>query len=180
MGRSARKTLLLCVLLVGALVLASCGGTEAELEAPEGEPVELGPLSYNVQITRFLNPHDAEDDAYLFGQPDAGKGNTYLGVFLTIENESDVIQNVPQEFELVDTRENTFPASPSESPFALELGQPIAPLGEVPEPGTAAASGPIGGSMLLFLIEESVAENRPLKLEIPARAGPSGAIELDI
>ena len=180
MGRSARKTLLLCVLLVGALGLAACGGGEPELEAPEGEPVELGPLHYNVQITRFLNPSDVEDGAYLVGQPPAGEGNTYLGVFLTIDNESEDSQSVPGEFELVDTRENAFPALPSESSFALELGAPIPPNGEVPEAGTAAASGPIGGAMVLFLIEETTAENRPLKLEIPAVGGLGGAIELDI
>ncbi len=180
MGRSARKTLLVCVLLVGALTLAACGAGEAELEAPEGEPVELGPLHYNVQITRFLNPRDAGDDAYLVGQPEAGEGKTYLGVFLTIDNESEATQSVPEDFELVDTRENSFPATPSESSFALQFGASIPPNGEVPEPGTAAASGPIGGSMILFLVEETTAENRPLKLEIPPAGGPGGAIELDI
>lgn len=180
MGRSARKPLVLCVLLVGVLTLAACGAGEEELEVPEGEPIELGPLRYNVQITRFLNPGDAEDDAYLAGQPAAGEGEAYLGVFLTIDNESSDTLSVPSDFELRDTRDNTFAPSPSESPFAIQLGAQIPPEGEVPEPGTAAASGPIKGAMVLFLIEESVAENRPLKLEIPASGGPPGAVELDI
>ncbi len=180
MGRSARITLLLFVLSLGVVGLVACGGGEEELEVVEGEPIELGPLRYNVQITRFLNPRDAEDDGYLIGQPEAGEGNTYLGVFLTIDNESDDTQIVPAEFELRDTRDNTFSPTPSESPFALQLGEPIPPGGEVPEPGSPAASGPIKGAMLLFLIEEPIAENRPLKLEIPSSEGPSGSVELDI
>jgi hypothetical protein len=179
MGRSARKALLLCVLFVGALALAACGAGEKEREVPEGEPIELGPLRYNVQITRFLNPGDSEDSAYLLGQPAAGVGQAYLGVFLTIDNESNVTQTVPGDFELRDTRDNTFQPSPSESPFALEPGA-IPPEGAIPEPGTPAASGPIKGAMLLFLIEESTAENRPLILEIPSTEGEPGAIELDI
>ena len=35
----------------------------------EGEPLELGDLQYNVQLTRFLNPDDTEDAEYLVGQP---------------------------------------------------------------------------------------------------------------
>jgi len=170
---------LLCGLIAGAMLFAACGA-EKEVEAPEGEPIELGPLSYNVQVTRFLNPGDLGDAAYLAGQPAAGDGQAYLGVFLTIENESNDTQNIPSDFELRDTREATFPPSPSKSPFAVELGAAIPPEGVVPAPGTPAANGPIKGAVLLFLIDEAISENRPLKLEIPSSDGEPGAIELDI
>ena len=45
-------------------------------EVVEGEPLELGELDYNVQITRFLNPDDAEDAEYLVGQPPRRPGTS--------------------------------------------------------------------------------------------------------
>ena len=64
--------------------LAACGddvrrvasASDVTEEAVEGEPLELGELSYNVQITRFLNPDDTEDAEYLRGRrrrPRAGR-----------------------------------------------------------------------------------------------------------
>ena len=47
-------------------------------------------------------------------------------------------------------------------------------------PDSTAAEGVIGGAMLLFLVDQNVAENRPLELEIPGEAGEVGRIELDI
>ena len=47
-------------------------------------------------------------------------------------------------------------------------------------PDTPAAGGPIKGSMILYLIDEEAAENRPLELEIPGPDGEAGRIELDI
>jgi hypothetical protein len=52
--------------------------------------------------------------------------------------------------------------------------------GEIPIPSTTAAEGVIGGAMLLFLVDQQVAENRPLELEVPGDAGESGFVELDI
>jgi len=179
MGRRAQKPVLLGIALLGAVALAACGA-EAETEAPEGEPIELGPLSYNVKITRFLNPADPQDSAYLLGQPSAPTGQAYLGVFLTIDNEADEAETVPRDFEVIDTRDTTFPAAQSESPFALQPGASIPPEGRVPEPDSPAASGPTRGAMLLFLVDEEVGENRPLSLEIPSSDGEPGSIELDI
>jgi hypothetical protein len=63
-----RKTMLLAVVLALAaaamFVLAACG-EEEETEVIEGEPVELGDVSYNVVTTRFLNPDDSQDAEYL-------------------------------------------------------------------------------------------------------------------
>ncbi|MGI9557602.1 MAG: hypothetical protein ACR2N5_06645 [Solirubrobacterales bacterium] len=180
MRRRAGKSLLLCLALAVVLAAAGCGSEEEETEAPEGEPITLGELEYNVQITRFLNPADPEDRAYLQDLPAPAKGEQYLGVFLTIENLSEVEQAIPSDFELLDTREMSFPPTPSSSPFALELGGTIPPEGRIPGPDSAAATGPIRGSLILFLIDEAVGENRPLKLEIPSDGGAVGEIELDI
>ena len=61
---------MLVLALAGFAALASGCGDEATAEAKEGEPLELGDLSYNIQITRELNRFSPEDSAYLQGAPE--------------------------------------------------------------------------------------------------------------
>lgn len=184
----ARPTLVAVVLaaVLGALALAGCG-TEHEEAVVEGEPVEVGDLSYNVQLTRFLNPGDPEDAAYLEGVPPAPRGTQYLGVFMIVENEGSEPARLPTEMEVTDTRAEAGDGlvghgqlQQGESDYALKLGSELAPGEELPQPGTTAASGPIRGAMVLFQVEADVTENRPLELEIPGEGGESGHVELDI
>ena len=146
----------------------------------EGEPVTLGDLQYNVQITRYLNPADVEDKSYLRGAPPLPNADYYLGVFMSVKNNGGTTQALPQDFTVTDTDGNTYHATPLANDFALQLGSHVAANGQVPVPDSAAASGPIEGSMILFLINQSAAENRPLKLEIPSSSGGPGEVELDL
>jgi len=181
MRRPAAIALLLLAATLAALVVAGCGSdSEPETEVIEGEPLELDGLLYNVQITRFLNPADAEDEAYLAGQPPAPSGQAYLGVFMRIENETEDTAEVSADMTVIDTRDSEYEPAPSESVYALELPAQVEPEGELPAPGTPAASGPIKGAMVLFLVDESAADNRPLKLEVPSSSGDDGEVELDI
>ena len=146
----------------------------------EGEPVEADELSYNVVISRFLNPDDVEDSAYLVGQPEAPAGEEYFGVFMQVHNEGDEEVTIPEAFRVIDTLETVYDPAPSESPYALPLGEALGPDEELPEANSIGQDGPTGGSLLLFLIEESSTENRPLEFEIPLPSGKLGLIELDI
>jgi hypothetical protein len=170
---------LAAVLLVSAPLVAACG-EEEELDVIEGEPVELGDLSYNVQITRFLNASDPEDEAYLVGQPPASPDREYLAVFMTVDNEGDSTARLPSEMTLRDTRDNTYDPLESKSVYALELGSSVPGGDQVPAPDTPAASGPISGAMVVFLVNRTVTENRPIELEIPSSAGEQARVELDI
>jgi len=169
--------LLATVLLISAAGLTACG-SEEELEVVEGEPVELGDLHYNVQITRFLNPQNTEDATYLEGVAPPKPEEEYLAVFLRIENEGEATE-ITDELKVVDTRGTEFEPIETESVFALELGDVIEADGELPAPGTPAASGPIKGAAVLFLVTDLVTENRPLELEIPGEH-ETGTVELDI
>jgi hypothetical protein len=170
---------LVAVLLAAVVLLAACG-EEEELDVVEGEPVELGELLYNVQLTRFLNPNDPEDEAYLRGQPAARPDQEYLAVFMTVDNEGDTTADLPDEMTIRDTRDNTYLPVDSESEYALELGAPVEAGEEVPAPDTPAASGPISGAMVLFLVDRAVTENRPIELEIPSQSDVEARVELDI
>ena len=167
-----------CVALIGGT--AACG-EEKHTHVVEGEPLELGDFLIKVQITRFLNPSLPDDREYLEGQPAPPTGKDYLGVFMEIDNEGDEAVRLPtaEEIEVVDTTDAHYSPIESDSPFALPLGEAIEPGGEVPAVDTAASSGPIQGSFVLFLVDESVSENRPLELELEAD-GAKGTVELDI
>jgi len=172
---------LISLALLGSGLLAACGAEEEEGVAVEGEPLEVGNLLYNVQITRFLNPAATDDADYLEGQPPPPLGEDYLAVFMRIQNEGDGTEQIPDSFTIRSSRDETFePLDVNENPFALPLGAEIEPDGQLPRLDTAAASGPIKGAMVLYLIEEAATENRPLELEIPGPDGEMGIIELDI
>ncbi len=56
----------------------------------------------------------------------------------------------------------------------------MAANGELPEPESAAANGPIQAAMVLFLVDRTALEDVPLVLHIPSSTGEVGDVELDI
>ena len=170
------------VALLAGIPLSGCGEAEGEeaLEAVEGQPLHLGDLIYNVAITRFLNPDEISDLAYLEGQPPEPLEQSYLGVFLLItnENEDEAVPSA-EVYTVTDASGRTYEPLESESPYALEIGATVEPDGTIPVPDTIAADGPIQGAMLLFLVDDDVSAERPLELEIESDAG-TGVVELDI
>jgi hypothetical protein len=169
---------LLATLALSAGAVA-CGEEEPELDVPEGEPLELGEVEFDVQISRFLNPSAPEDASYLEGAPPLEAGHQWFGVFMEIQNDGDEATVVPYPMKIVDTRGNVFLQERVENPFALIPGTPILPEETVPGPDTPAGAGPIEGSVVLFSLEEAATEDRPLKLEVPGPDGV-GEIELDL
>lgn len=170
---------LLLLALVGFAVASSGCGEEATAEAKEGEPLELGGVEYNIQITRELNRFSPEDSAYLAGAPRLRANEEYLGVFMQVTNTTDNATVVPDPFKIVDTRGRVYDQVPLENEWALKPGTPVLPGETVPGPETPAKNGPIEGSLILFVINEEANENRPLVLEVP---GPDevGKIVLDL
>lgn len=170
----------LVALLALAVPLAACGAEEEELDVKEGEPIEFEDVSYNVVLSRFLNPDDTEDKGYVEGQPPPPTNEQYFGVFMQIKNESEKEVTLPADVVITDTLDTEYHPLETESPFALELGETLPAGEELPEANSVAADGPTQGSLILFLIEEASTENRPLELEIPLPGGEHGIIELDI
>jgi hypothetical protein len=170
------------VLLLALMGFAGCGSTTGKTAEAEGVPIELGDLKFNVQETRFLNPAQPDDSAYLAGQkvpPPPSKA--YLGVFLQIHNSGGDPATLPanSEMSIVDTTGAAYESIPSHTPFAAPLGSVLGPHDDVPAPNTPAAGGPTGGALVLWLVDQSITENRPLKLEILYQ-GETGEITLDI
>ena len=172
---------LVFVLALALVGVAGCGSDEGK-EADEGIPIKLGDLEINVQETRFLNPSQPDDSEYLEGQQlPTPAGKSYLGVFLTMENHGDGPTGLPTngQVSITDTTGAAYESIPSHTPFAAPLGTELAAGADIPAPGTAAANGPAQGALVIFLLDEGVSENRPLKLEIE-HEGETGEITLDI
>lgn len=183
MPRNRRILLpLLSAIALAALVVgvSACGYESHETEVVEGEPVELGELSFNVTFSRYLNPADTEDSAYLVGQPPPPPRSTYFGVFFQVQNESEERQKLPSTLTIVDADHTAYEVLPSESLYALELGGEVEAQEQVPVLDSTADLGPIEGAVAIFLLPESADENRPLTLHVPSAHGEDGSVTLDL
>jgi len=182
MHRHRRLVLpLLAALALSALALgvSACGYESHSKHVEEGEPVELGELSYNVIFSRFLNPNDNEDSAYLVGQPPAPEGSAYFGIFFEVQNESEEPQTLAETLTVHDSDHQAYEALPSESLYALPLGGEVESQEQIPVLDSTAQLGAIEGSVAIFLLPAEASENRPLTLEIPGEEGP-GEVVLDL
>jgi hypothetical protein len=182
MVRHRRTTLSLLAALLLAVVafaLSACGYSSDSKDVVEGEPVKLGELQYNVVFSRFLNPADNEDSAYLTGQPQVPPGSAYFGVFLEVQNESEEPQTLASSFTITDADHQTYKAIPSESLYALPFGGEVESQEQIPILDSTPQQGPIEGSVVIFELPASASENRPLTLSIPGPEGPA-AVTLDL
>jgi hypothetical protein len=173
------KALAAALLLALALSAAGCGYESDEKHVEEGEPVTLGELKYNVIFSRFLNPADNEDSAYLEGLPKPPPGSAYFGVFFEVQNESDEPQRLAGEFTISDIENNVYEAVESESLYALAPGGEVEPEEQIPVLDSTAQQGPIEGAVVIFELPAAALEDRPLELEIPGPEGP-GEVTLDL
>jgi hypothetical protein len=162
-----------------ALAVSACGYSSDSKSVVEGEPVKLGSLQYNVIFSRLLNPHDAEDAAYLVGQPPPPRNGSYFGVFLQVENSAKAPQPLPRSMTITDAGHLVYTALPSRSLYALPLGTRVDAEDQLPTPDSTPQQGAIEGSLVLFRLPDAVSGNRPLTLHIPGRDGPA-KVKLDL
>jgi len=176
---------LLAVLAGAGLVIGACGGEDSgddskEKVVREGKVFDVGQLEYNVLFSRQLNKFDVEDSAYLTGKPAPPPGKTYLGVFLRVKNaRGEAPARVPDSFKIVDTDGKRFENVDSKSIFALDTGTSLEPGDSLPKPNSTAATGPIQGALLVYLVEDEVLELRPVDLEVEGD-GKTVKVELDL
>ena len=100
---------------------------------------------------------------------------------MKVENEGDEDRRLPTALEMrvEDTTGAEYKPVEMDPVFGLDLGGVIEAGGEAPDANTAAASGPVQGAIVLFLVDQDVSNNRPLDLIILAE-GEEGLVTLDI
>jgi hypothetical protein len=183
-----RRVAALMLLCAAVLVLAGCGDKESVVTSgQEGVSVDVGGLTYQVQMSRFLNPNDVEDAYYLRGLPettdlDPGKDAVWFAVFMRVKNESDETLTPTSQFTITDTEGNKFqplPIDEKTNPFLYEP-RPLPHSKVLPDPNEPAGSGPIQGSMILFRVDADSLQNRPLTLHIQGSGQDEASVELDL
>jgi hypothetical protein len=163
-----------------AVSVSACGYVSHEKDVVEGEPVELGELHYNVIFSRYLNPNDTEDSAYLVGQPPPKTEATYFGVFFEVQNETEETKSLPDTFTIEDAEHQVYESLSSESLYAFPLGGEAEAEEQVPVLDSTPEQGPIEGAVVLFLLPDDASQNRPLTLKIDSPDGESGEVKLDL
>lgn len=190
-NRRLRLPLILLVALLAALTLTACGGHKQPTQHGEGEGayIQAGPLIYQVQLSRQLEPSNVEDREYLEGlpadEPPLESDELWFGVWLRVQNATDEAHTSTGDFRIVDTVGTVYEPIelPAANPFSYqpasidgESGQPI-----YPDPDTGSGAGPIQGSMLLFRLDTAAFANRPIELEIePPGGGEPSSVVLDL
>jgi hypothetical protein len=176
--------------LAGLALLAAGCGDKMDVRTQgdtEGVYIDVGPLLYQVQISRYLNPADREDSAYLAGLPEGmstqpGRGRTWFGVFVRVQNQTGGRQTPTSQFVIEDTQGNEYRPIPQDAQVNkfVYAAEPLGPKGILPEPESPAANGPVQGSLLLFRLSTGSLQNRPLELHIEGGAGNTGILALDL
>ena len=182
------RTLLFAFLLVLGTSLVACGNKEETVTAAktEGAYLDVGPLVYQIQISRQMNPQDVEDHAYLKGVPAAERrlkaNEVWFGVFVRVQNDTDKPQVASRDFEITDTVDQTFrPIQLADTNEWAYRGGIVPANGVIPVPDSPSADGVIGGSMLLFKLTLTSLANRPLEFKITSPSGADSAtVDLDV
>lgn len=186
-----RRSLILLALALTALPLAACADKDEPVTRghTEGAYLNVGPLTYQVQISRQLNPSDPEDRGYLIDVPETeaqlAPDEAWFGVFLVTWNEGDQPAQAASEFEIVDTQGDVYhPTAIGPANVFAYRPEMIAGGDKLPEPDSAASNNPsVNGSLLLFKVKLDSFANRPLELAIRApedAAPPEATVDLDV
>jgi hypothetical protein len=186
------------LLVVGALAIgvSGCGVDQREATPKNVSATELadgaepyfwaGPVTYQVQISRQLNPFDTYDVQYLSGVQGAqsiGSQQLWFGVFLWAKNQSGRYVKTADKFSITDSAGNVYDPTPlnaNVNPFAW-TSETLAPNDIQPAPDSAASDSSPGGALIVFKLNQAVYSNRPLTLHVyaPGSSTPSN-VALDL
>jgi hypothetical protein len=190
-----RKLLPLLGAAIAAVALSACGDSHTKVtngtyagESGQNAPyLDVGPLVYEVQLSRELNPANSEDAAYLTGlsaeQSKLEAGQEWFGVFVQIYNNGSTQHLASTNISITDTQGNTYsPIVPEQDNAYAYRGGTVAGKTQLPPADTTADLGATQGALMLFKIKLSSLDNRPLELKIvdPEDAAETASAELDV
>jgi hypothetical protein len=176
-------------LLLAALATAGCGHEKTTLAETEGVYLDLGPMKYQVQISRWLNPADPQDFEFFRGLPPGmstalAADELWFGVFMRVENPTDTAQPMAERFEIEDTtgaKYEPVELNQETNPLVYRPGFNLPPISIFPIRDTLGDQSFAQGGLLLFKLKTSVNQNRPLVLHISdAQGSYQGEVDLDV
>jgi hypothetical protein len=182
------RSLVLLLAVAAALGLGACGNKQERVMhgTTEGAYLDIGPLKYQVQISRLLNPTDPQDAGFLIDVPPTtrlGPGDQWFAIFMLVQNGTNEPQRAAENYKITDTQGTVFRPIPlgRSNVFAYRPID-IPAKDSLPLPDSAAGDNSIQGALLLFKIPTKNFENRPLELSISTPAFPDqvGTVDLDV
>ena len=195
MSSCLRKSSLVVLALIAMLALGACGdshtrvttGTYAGESGQNAPYLNVGPLVYEVQLSRELNPANIEDAAYLRGLSPAeghlAPGQEWFAVFMQVYNHSSIPLPAATNLTISDTQNNTYiPLVPDATNEFAYRGGLVPAKSQLPLPESVASSGATQGALLLYKIQIVSLDNRPLELKIvdPNNPTQTASAELDV
>ena len=182
-----RRLAALLLAAVAAVALGACGNKQAEVlhGSTEGAYLDLGPLVYQVQISRLLNPYSPEDRGYLVDVRNAKLTGQqqWFAVFMRVQNTGDRTAPAANQYKITDTQGNVFrPVQIGPQNVFAYRPQPVPPDGVLPVADSPASESTVQGSLILFKIPTPNLANRPLELSIrdPAVTDQEATVDLDV
>ena len=197
---NVRRIWVIACLLAVALAVTACGTTTHKAPMPgtlsghevgsqenNGEYIQAGPITYQLQISRELNQYSVQDAPYVLGLPKGyalpNPNEFWYGVFLWAKNQHHHPYKTSDNFKIVDTQGNVYypvDLDPALNPWAWE--SQLLHKGETePDQDTVQSEGESQGGLLLFKLNQSAYSNRPLTLYILNPKGQKlGSISLDL
>jgi hypothetical protein len=194
-SRLSKPAIALVLALLVAIALGACGNADTRVttgtyagESGQNAPyLNVGPLIYEVQLSRELNPANIEDSAYLEALTPAQRtllpGQEWFAVFIQVYNHKSVPLPGATNLTISDTQENVYyPIVPGPANLFAYRGGLIPPKSMVPAPGSVAYTGNTQGALVLFKIKVLSLDNRPLKIHIvdPTNPTQTASAELDV
>jgi hypothetical protein len=193
-----RLSIIVCALAL-ALAATACGSSKHASSKPgqltghevgnlenDGSYIQAGPITYQLEVSRELNPYSIQDGPYVKGLP-AGyappnANQLWYGVFLWAKNQHHKTYRTSDNFEIVDTQGNTY--------YPIKLNSALNPWawqattlpyeGVYPGENSVQSEGESQGGLLLFKLNISAYANRPLTLYVLNPHGTKlGSISLD-
>ncbi len=195
LSRLRKPTLSLAGVLLAAFVLSSCGdshtrvttGTYAGESGQNAPYLNVGPLVYEVQLSRELNPANVEDASYLQGLTPAQRalapGEEWFAVFIQVYNQTSTPHLGATNLTISDTQNNVYtPIIPGPTNDFAYRGGLVPAEGQIPVSGSIAANGGTQGALLLYKIQVVSLDNRPLEIHIvdPSNSAQTASAELDV
>ena len=195
MPGATRKTLLSALAALALVALGGCGsshskvtgGTYAGESGANAPYLDVGPLTYQVQLSRQLNPYDTEDEAYLRGLTPAQRrlepNQEWFAVFVQVYNHDSHSHLAASDLTIADTQSNRYaPITPDATNEFAYRGGLVAGKGRLPVLDSVAANGATQGAMLLYKILIVSLDNRPLTFRIvdPINPALTASAELDV
>jgi hypothetical protein len=195
MSSRLRQFPLAALALLAVLALGACGdshtrvstGTYAGESGANAPYLDVGPLVYEVQLSRQLNPYSTSDAAYLQGLTPAQRalapGQEWFGIFIQVYNHGARPFLAAERPLISDTQSNIYePVQPDISNQFAYRGGIVPPNERLPLLGSVASNGATQGLLLLYKIRTVSLDNRPLKIRIadPTNASQRASAELDV